>query len=142
MVRLTPVDGGVSAIVAAATATKTVLVGLHLGANGSWASSPALPLEAAETLSSSGTLPSGGVFVQLSDGSAQRIEVLDAPGDPWVSLPAPPVMPAVIAFSRTGRVDAFSVDGSTVTDYTLDRALKHWARSQVIDVPIQYGSSS
>jgi hypothetical protein len=142
VVRLTPVDGGVSAIVAAATATKTVLVGLHLGVNGSWTPSPAFPLEPAETLSSSGTLPGGGVFVELSDGSAQRIEVLDAPGDPWVSLPAPPVTAAAVAFSGAGRVDAFSVDGSTVTDYTLDRAQKHWVRSQVIEVPIQYGSSS
>jgi hypothetical protein len=45
------------------------------------------------------------------------------------------------AFSP-GRIDAVTVHSSTLIDYALDESTATWVRSQVIDVPIQYGSSS
>jgi hypothetical protein len=44
------------------------------------------------------------------------------------------------AFSA-GRIDAVTVQSSTLIDYTLDQSSATWVRSQVVHVPIQYGSS-
>lgn len=60
----------------------------------------------------------------------------------WDYPPAPPRGTVAVALSP-GRTDAVTVHSSTLTDDTLDPAdLPRWRRTQVLRVPVQYGSSS
>ncbi len=56
--------------------------------------------------------------------------------------PAVPDGAETIAFGSNGRVDALVSRDSGLADYTLDVRDGRWELAQVINVPIQYGSSS
>jgi len=96
-------------------------------------------------LVATGTTPGGGVFVLLQPvgkGPPELVEVSAPQGTTpaWDVLPTPPRGTLGAAFSL-GRIDAVTVHYSTLTDYALDEDSGTWTRSEVIHVPIQYGSS-
>jgi hypothetical protein len=104
-------------------------------------------------VSASGFGPGGSVWVLLGGG---RAETIGGPGGSWRALPAVPagtqvLVPAgtqvlgptgtatLAAGSGSAAYDALAVAGSRLTVWRL--AAGAWARVQVINVPITYGSS-
>ncbi len=60
----------------------------------------------------------------------------------WDQLPAPPKTTATVAFLRGGTVDALAVKRAVLTVWALSPGTTRWAKAQVLNVPIQFGSSS
>lgn len=109
-------------------------------ANGrNWQLSAPLALGRGHTVSV-GPVGGTGVFALTSDGQGDTLEVDDGPGSGWTQLPSPPSRTATVAFSTTTAPAALAVDGSVLTVWTLEA--QTWSRSQTMDVPIAYGSSS
>jgi hypothetical protein len=80
----------------------------------------------------------GSTWVLLSGG---RAETISGPGAAaWEALPAVPAGTATLAPVPGGGYDALTVSGSNLTVWRLTKGA--WAQSQVIKVPIEYGSSS
>ena len=105
-------------------------------AGGRWTVSG--PVAAAGGVSASGFGPGGSVWVLLGGG---RAETISGPGSAWQALPALPARTATLApgTGTTSGYDALAVSGSRLTVWQLTGAA--WAKVQVINVPIQYGSS-
>ena len=142
VVRLTSTSKTVSTIVAARTGPRSVLFRAQLRFGQSrWILSDQLLLEHSEHIVSSGTSPGGGVFVSLSNGRSEGVDVTTV-GGTWTQLATLPAGTDAVAFVAHNRVDAFVARNSMLIDYTLVASQDNWRRSQVIKVPIQYGSSS
>jgi len=93
---------------------------------------------AAPGVSASGFRPSGSVWVLLSGG---RAETIGGPGSAWRALPPVPKGTTTLAPGPgSSGYDALAVSGSRLTVWRLSAGA--WAKVQVINVPIQYGSSS
>jgi hypothetical protein len=89
-------------------------------------------------VSASGFGPGGSVWVLLGGG---RAETVSGPGSGWRALPTLPAGVATLAPGPSaGGYDALAVSGSRLTVWRL--AATAWAKIQVINVPITYGSSS
>jgi hypothetical protein len=95
------------------------------------------PLAGAGHVLGSGTGPGGAVWVLLA---GNRAAVISGPGGTWRMLTAPPPGTAALAALPGGVFQALAVSGAKLTVYRLTVA--GWSSTQVIDVPIQYGSSS
>ncbi len=105
-------------------------------AGGRWTVSG--PVAAAGGVRAAGFGPGGSVWVLLGGG---RAETISGPGSAWQALPALPAGVATLApGSGSGGYDALAVSGSRLAVWRL--AGTAWAKVQVINVPIQYGSSS
>ena len=94
------------------------------------------PVQAAGGIAASGFGPGGSAWVLPGGGRAQTIA---GPGASWRALPPLPAGTATLAPGPGGGYDALAVSGSVLTVWRLDAAA--WVRAQVIDVPIEYGSS-
>jgi hypothetical protein len=94
------------------------------------------PVQAAGGIAASGFGPGGSVWVLLGDGRAQT---LAGSGAAWRALPPLPAGTATLAPGPGGGYDALAVSRSVLTVWRLGAAA--WAKAQVIDVPIEYGSS-
>ncbi len=89
-------------------------------------------------VSASGFGADGSVWVLLGGG---RAETIGEAGSAWQALPPVPAGTATLApGTGSGGYDALAVAGSRLTVWQL--AGTAWAKSQVVNVPIQYGSSS
>jgi hypothetical protein len=77
----------------------------------------------------------GSLWVLLGGG---RAETVSGPGASWQALPSVPAGTATLA-PGSGGYDALGVSGSRLTIWQLTGAA--WAQVQVINVPIEYGSS-
>ena len=89
-------------------------------------------------VTASGFGPAGSVWVLSAGGHVQTI---GGPGGSWQALPPVPAHTATLAPGPTaGSFDALAVSGSRLTVWRLDAGA--WAKVQVINVPIEYGSSS
>ena len=142
VVRLLSLNGTVSAIVAVHAGSDVKLIATrYLPRRNLWELSAALGMPGSAQVLSSGTT-SGGVFVALSSGKSARVEVETTPSGSWAQLPTVPDGTETIAFASNGRVDALVSRDSALADYTLDVSDGRWELAQVINVPIQYGSSS
>ncbi len=60
----------------------------------------------------------------------------------WEDLPAPPLTTATVAFLPGGTVDALAVRNVVLTVWALSPGSSAWVKSQVLNVPVQFGSSS
>jgi hypothetical protein len=106
---------------------------------GHWALSPVLRLGGSYPVSASFG-GSGEVAVVLA---GNRGATLAGPGTSWRQLPALPAGHAVtLALPAAGTVDALAADGGTLTAWQLRDGSVTWSKTQTINVPIQYGSSS
>jgi hypothetical protein len=106
------------------------------GESTGWATSA--PLAGAGRVLGSGTGADGAVWVLLT---GNRAAVISGPGGTWRMLTAPPPGTAVLAALPGGVFQALAVSGAKLTVYRLTTA-GGWSSTQVINVPIQYGSSS
>jgi len=148
VLRLVPTASGVAVLLEARERTgRTVLVAGWLSPSGQ-PIAPSAPLEVpvGAKLLASGTTPGGGVFVLLQPANGSAPELADVTasgtGEPaWDMPPRPPRGTLGAAFS-SGRIDAVTVHSSTLIDYAFDQSSATWVRSQVVHVPVQYGSSS
>ena len=61
-----------------------------------------------------------------------------SPGN-W--LPALPGGTSTLAFGPANAVDALTVKDTVFADWLLSPGSNHWVRGQVINVPIEFGSS-
>jgi hypothetical protein len=102
------------------------------------------PVPAAGGITASGFGPGGSVWVLLGGG---RAETMAGVGGSWRALPPVPAGTKVLAPAGTatlapgagGGYDALAVSGSVLTVWRLTASA--WAKVQVINVPIEYGSS-
>ena len=77
---------------------------------------------------------------RLGAARGGRAETVSGPGSAWQTLPSLPARTATLAPGPgPGAFDALAVSGSRLTVWRLAGAA--WAKVQVINVPIQYGSS-
>jgi hypothetical protein len=110
---------------------------------GRWSLSPLLHLNAGEQVASIGPATSDALFVLLSSPSgANRLETLAGPVAPWKQLSPPPTGTATVAFKAPNTADALVVDNTLLTVWTLRPSSIVWTKGQVIQVPIQFGSSN
>ena len=103
-----------------------------------WTLAPQLALGGAQ-VRSSGLGAGGAVWLMLSSG---RAETISPPGGSWRALPALPPGTAALTLGSSGQFDALATHGTTLTDWRLDVHAAAWEIAQIINVPIQFGSSS
>jgi hypothetical protein len=137
---LQPNRGGVCALLATAGNEGTSLVAACTGEDENWTVSPILDLGSGHVLSV-GSDDGSGLFVLAARAASESIDVLSEPSATWSSLPNPPAGTQTLVFGVAGKVDALTVSNATFTDSALSSASGHWTKVQVIDVPIEYGSS-
>ncbi len=102
-----------------------------------WQLSPAMTLRGSLR---SASVASGDGFALLTSGtSGPQVAVIRPGASTWQMLPAPPIASATVAVDRS-RIDVIAVNQARFIDYSLVGG--RWSRSQVINVPILYGSSN
>ncbi len=110
---------------------------------GGWQLSGVLSLGASGKVVSIGSAPGGGQFVVYTVGTGkERLATIDGPGASWTRLPNLPDGTATVAFPQSGRVDALSVADTVMTDWVLSAGASTWAKHQVANVQILFGSSN
>jgi hypothetical protein len=90
------------------------------------------------TVTASGFGTAGQAWVLFANG---RAEAIAGKGAAWRDLPQPPPTSAALAFGPGGSMQALAAHGSRLTVWQLSSGSATWRKVQVIDVPIQYGSS-
>lgn len=161
VVRLVATSTGAVALVSTGSGPGTRLYGLWgtgtgTGATWRWTVTPALGL-GSRRLSASGITP-GGRLVVTAAGSGVVAWVVSPPVTPspsaasppsaasaqspvgWQTLAAPPQGTAAVVPTPAGGLDALVVRQSTLDVDSL--VGQRWQQAQVLEVPIQYGSSS
>ena len=138
VLRLTGTPAGNEALLVAGTGTAASLLAARTSDDGAhWTVSAPLRLGAA-TVRSSGFGASGAAWAVLTDG---RAETISGPAAAWRALPAVPPGTAALAPGPGGGFDALAVSGSKLTVWRLRQGTTAWTTTQVITVPIEYGSS-
>ncbi|HMK97793.1 MAG TPA: hypothetical protein VK425_09630 [Acidimicrobiales bacterium] len=130
------------ALIAVVTGRSTNLAVARSSASG-WSASPPLAVADNEQVASFGPAGPGGFFALLQEPSgADRLAVSGRRGGPWQQLPAPPPGAATVAFNADGPTNALVAQGTRFSVWSLRPGSQIWAKAQVTDVPVQYGSSS
>jgi hypothetical protein len=138
VLRLTSTASGTVALLAVGTGPAASLLAAWSADSGShWALSPPLRLDGA-TLSSASFGPGNTAAILLNGGHSDAVA---GPGVPWQALPALPPGTSALAAGPAGGFDALAVDRTKMTAWQLAPGSTTWAKTQVIDVPIQFGSS-
>ncbi len=107
-----------------------------------WSLSPSLPLTSFDEVTSYGPAKPNEMFVLLAVSRGRdRLELVGGSGKAWQSLPSPPVGTATIAFPPGATAEALAEDNSVLTVWRLNQASDGWVKTQVMTVPIGYGSS-
>ncbi len=136
VVRLGRTASQIVALLSAGSGHDMSLLAAWSADNGTrWTLSAALPLDSASIESASIGL--AGTVAVVTGG---RAEVCNTGGQ-WRVLPALPPWVATLVPGPGGQTDALAAHGSTLTVWQLAPGASDWAKAQVIDVPIQYGSS-
>ncbi len=136
VLRLTGTSAGDVALLRAGSGSTASLLAAWTSDGTHWTVSSPLPAGAGEVVAS-GTGSDGSAWVLLA---GDRAETVSGPGAAWSALPAPPRGTAALAGSA-GSFQALAVSGGTLTVFQL-AGTGAWTKVQVINVPIQYGSSS
>ena len=105
---------------------------------GHWTLSPPLPLHGGGLTSAS--LGPGATAAIIT--TANRGQITTGAGSAWLPLPPLPAGTAALAPGPAGAADALAVRGGTLTIWQHPPGGTTWAKIQVINVPIPYGSSS
>ena len=139
VLRLSRTASGDVALLQAGTGPSASLLAAWTSDGQQWRLSPAFRLGGAHPVSVSfGS--SGATAVVLS---GHRGETLAGPGaSSWQALPPLPSGRTVTLALPAAGTDALTADGSSLTAWRLAPGSATWDRTQTIEVPIQYGSSS
>lgn len=138
---LRPAGGGLDALLELAhgpTATVEVAAttdGRH------WTTSAPLPLGSAR-LGSYSSAADGTTAVELIGSGGRPTAWVHRPSAAaWQQLPDPPAATAVVALTGDDAPEALSVASTVLTVWQDPTGADTWSKHQVIDVPIQFGSS-
>lgn len=138
VLRLVTVGSQTVALLQAGSGRNTSLLAAWSGAAaGEWTVSPRLELRSPALMSASFG-PAGSVAVITGAGTAAVITRSDSS---WQQFPPLPSGTSTLALNAAGSADALAVHRSTLTVWQLAAGGRAWARAQVINVPIDYGSS-
>ena len=137
VLRLTATSTGNIALIRAGTGASASLLAAWSSDGIHWTVSSPLSGGSGQ-VSASGTGASGTVWLLLGSG---RAETVSGPGAAWRVLPSTPPGTATLAADPGGALDALAVSGAKLTVYRLSLA-GTWSKTQVLNVPIQSGSSS
>jgi hypothetical protein len=141
---LSVVGGVLDALLGVTRPGSTELVAAWGGPTpGSWRLSPPLALQGDASIASIVAAPAPSMMVLLGGPSGgDRLESVAGPAAPWQQLPAPPAGTQTVVPTSGGALSALSVANSTLTDWELSEGSGSWAKGQVLQVTIAYGSSS
>ena len=135
--RLTRTAQGITALLQAGTGAGASLLAAWSPDGSHWTLSPPLPLHGAAPASASfGPGTTAAVIT-----TAHRGQTIEA-GSTWQPLPPLPSGTATLAPGPGGAADALAVDRGTLTVWQHTTGSTTWEKTQVINVPIPYGSSS
>jgi hypothetical protein len=134
---------GLSALLGISERTGTAVVAAWTTGTGSWVVSPALTLALNNRLVSFGPAEGSGAFVlSTTPSGSRRLAVIDGSGVTWHQMLPPPSNTETVAFSPTSSTtDAFAVHDSTMTVWASGSGSSAWVKGQVVQVPIEFGSS-
>ena len=136
--RLTRTAQGMTALLQVGTGPGASLLAAWSADGGHWTVSPPLSLHGrALTSASFGPDATAAIIT-----SADRGQIITSTGSSWQPLPALPPGTATLAPGPGGSADALAVHGGTLTVWQLTPGGSTWAKIQVINVAIPYGSSS
>jgi hypothetical protein len=139
VLRLTSTANRIVALLAAGSGPSTRLLTAWSSGNGSqWALSPPLPLNGARLVSASFGPPGMAAVVLTGNHGA----TLAGPGALWRALPPLPPGTATLAPGPGAGLDALAVHRTILTVWHLAPGSGAWAKTQAINVPIQFGSSA
>ncbi len=131
------------ALVGVSSGNRTNIVAAWSGTRGRWSTSSSLTLRPDEQLASFGPAGGSGLFVLLREASgADGLFVSEGSTSAWRELPSPPPGTTTVAFGAGAPVVALVAGATVATVWSLGPTSSTWTESQVIHVPIQYGSSS
>jgi hypothetical protein len=136
--RLTRTAEGLTALLTVGTGPDASLLAAWTADGRHWTLSPPLPLHGAALTSAS--FGPGGTAAIIT--TTNRGQIITGTGPSWQPLPALPPGTATLAPGPGGAADALAVHGGTLTVWQHVPGSTTWAKIQVLDVPIQYGSSS
>ena len=136
--RLTRTAQGMTALLQAGTGPRASLLAAWSADGGHWTVSPPLLLHGGALTSASFGPDATAAIIT----SANRGQIITSTGSSWQPLPALPPGTATLAPGPGGTADALAVHGGTLTIWQLASGGSTWAKIQVINVAIPYGSSS
>ena len=139
---LEPGQDGASALLAVGQGDRTSLVTSWSNRQGHWSTSPPLPLRTDQDIASFGPAGGAGIFVLLSSASGRKSLVVSRGASAWEEFPSPPAGTETAAFGTAQPVTALAAGATVLTVWSLRSASGPWVKTQVINVPIQFGSSS
>jgi hypothetical protein len=138
VLRLTRTSNGNAALLETGTGPDaSLLAAWSTGNGGHWALSPVIRLHDAE-LTSASFGPGAAAAVVLT---GNRAETITGAGAQWRSLPALPAGTATLAPGPSGGFDALAVHRTRLTVWQLGPGTTAWRATQVMNVPVQFGSS-
>ena len=121
----------------------TDLLAAWSGPGATWSTSLPLPVPQNEQVASFGAGYGKTVFAVLQGPSGrERLAVAEAERPAWRALPSPPAGTQTVAFGPGASIDALVATGTRFSAWSLPAGSTTWAEDQVMNVPIQYGSSS
>ena len=126
-----------TALLAAGTGPDASLLAAW-SADGHWTLSPPLSLHGSALTSAS--FGPGGTAAIIT--TANRGQITTSAGSSWQPLPPLPPGTATLAPGPGGTADALAARGGTLTVWQYAPGGTAWAKIQVINVPVPYGSSS
>jgi hypothetical protein len=136
--RLTRTAQGMTALLQAGTGPGASLLAAWSADGGHWTVSPPLPLHGGALTSASFGPDATAAIIT----SAHRGQIITSTESSWQPLPALPPGTATLAPGPGGSADALAVHGGTLTVWQFTPGGSTWAKIQVINVAIPYGSSS
>ena len=134
---------GLAALLALSGAGGKRLVVAWTSDGTTWRASRPLLLGRPDRLVSFGPDDDNGAFVlvALPDGQ-NELAVADRAPSGWHQLSAPPPGTATVAFGPGTNVAALAASSTVLTVWALHPGATKWAQTQVMHVPVQFGSSS
>jgi hypothetical protein len=148
----------VALLTAAAPGGGASLAAAWASAGGRWALSAPLPLGGARVLSTATGTAAGELSARAASAaspgpvsaagivlSTGRAETIADPDGNWQQLPALPAHAAALVLGPGQQISVLAPSGSILTSWRLTRARTHaviWTKTQVLRVPVPYGSSS
>jgi hypothetical protein len=136
--RLTRTAQGLTALFTAGTGPGASLLAAWSADGRHWTLAPPRSLHGAD-LTSASFGPGGSAAIITT---ANRAEIITGAGSSWLPLPPLPPGTATLAPGPGGAADALAVHGSILTVWQHVPGGITWAKIQVINVPVPYGSSS
>ncbi len=141
VLRLSAQEGRIVALVDARKGSLDSLYALWGGEQASgWSVSQAYPLAASASVVSTGFGPDGTLVVETKSAAGDLDAAVTATDGAWRNLPKLPTFTESVSVGAGGTVDALGASLSQFTDWQLVGG--QWQRTEVLTVPIQYGSSS